>query len=198
MKRLIEGVAFNSGGKHKVSIGGVAVRSYVAWRHMIGRCYCPKTQKKQPTYIGCSVTDEWLDYQVFAEWFCEQEHSDIGYDLDKDLLVVGNKVYSPETCSFIPRELNSILTDCKAARTNLPQGVSFDKRCGKYQSRVNLNVGRKSLGYFDCPSDAYKAYKDAKEAYVKERALHWKDRIDPRVFDAIMDWRLSYSASMPE
>ena len=128
MSKLIYGVATNSGGKYKSRVDVKMAKPYVTWKNMLQRAYCQKYQAKQPTYIGCSVSDEWLDYQVFAEWFCEQEYSDIGYDLDKDLLVAGNKVYSPEACSFIPRELNSILTDCKAARTNLPQGVSFDKR----------------------------------------------------------------------
>ena len=86
MSKLILGVATNSSGKYKSRVDGKIAKSYVTWKNMLQRVYCPKYQAKKPTYIGCSVSDEWLEYQDFAEWFDNREHSGYGYELDKDLL----------------------------------------------------------------------------------------------------------------
>lgn len=74
------------------------------WKGMLERCYCEKWHIKKPSYIGCSVDERWHNFQVFAEWF-EQNYKD-GFELDKDILFKGNKVYSPETCCFVPSEIN--------------------------------------------------------------------------------------------
>ena len=158
---------------------------------MIRRCYDTKMQLRQPTYKGCTVAEEWFDFQAFAEWFCGHEYSGAGYCLDKDLLFAGNKVYSPHTCCFVPQELNKLLSDRKAARGDLPQGVSYFKRDSNYVAGISINAKKKNLGYFDCPNEAHQVYKKAKEAYVKEKALEWQDRIADNVFQALMSWQLT-------
>lgn len=79
---------------------------------MIERCYDPKYQDRSPTYIGCSVDNEWLNFQNFAEWLTNHDYYNLGYDLDKDLLTKGSKIYSPLHCSLIPSEINvAIITE---------------------------------------------------------------------------------------
>ena len=80
--------------------------SYEVWTGMIKRCYCPKAQKKKPTYVGCSVVSDWHNFQVFALWFYKNHIK--GYDLDKDIKIKGNKVYGPDTCLFVTRKANAI------------------------------------------------------------------------------------------
>lgn len=184
------GVGYNSRRKHKVTIRGKKTRAYVAWSHMLTRCYCTKTHKKQPTYIGCSVDERFYDFQDFADWFYGQEFNSAGYQLDKDLLVPDNKVYSPETCCLIPKELNCLLLDSSASRGRYPQGVTFNKRTGRYQARLWMSGKLQSLGHFDCPNKAYQAYKTTKEKYVKEKALEWRGEIAPNVFESLMNWKL--------
>lgn len=184
-KKSFYGVGFNSKGKHKTN-----TLTYNTWCRMIARCYCAKLHAKQPTYIGCTVDDRWHDFQDFAEWVEGHEYSNHGYQLDKDLLLPGNKVYAPERCVFVPRQLNSLLTSCASARGGLPQGVSLHKTSGRYQAQIRLNGKQEHLGYFDCPNEAYKAYKVAKEAHVKEKALEWQDGIADDVFQALMNWTL--------
>lgn len=191
MSKLIYGVGTNSGGKYKATVDGKKTKAYVAWFNMLQRAYCPKYQAKQPTYTCCSVDEAFHDFQDFAEWFEGHEYSYHGYELDKDLLVAGNKIYSPDYCVFVPSQLNTLLIDRAAERGEYPQGVGFVKTRGRFRSRLNINGKRKHLGYFDTPQEAYQVYKTAKESYVKTKALEWQDRIANNVFEALMNWKLS-------
>ena len=80
---------------------------YRVWKGMLERCYSIKYQESQPTYIGCSVTDEWLTFSAFKNWMEKQNFE--GMQLDKDLLIEGNKVYSPETCVFVSGMVNNFI-----------------------------------------------------------------------------------------
>lgn len=188
MTKLIEGVGFNSRGEYLSASNGKIHKSYGAWRAMLQRCYCPKKHLTRPTYKDCTVADEWLDYQNFAEWYYGHEYSGMGYDLDKDLLMPNNKVYNPENCCFVPPQINSLLTDRKAGRGGLPIGVCYKKKNNRYEAGLSYRKSRKHLGYFDCPQEAHLVYVKAKEEYVKEMALEWKDRIADNVFEALMNW----------
>lgn len=75
---------------------------------MLERCYSARYQERKPTYKGCSVCDEWLNYQNFAKWYDDNYYEIKGeiMCLDKDILVKGNKIYSPENCVFVPNYIN--------------------------------------------------------------------------------------------
>lgn len=188
--QLTYGVGFDSKRRHVACIGSKHTKPYQTWIDMLKRCYCPKFQRKFPTYIGCTVDERFHDFQDFADWFYRQPYNDIGYQLDKDLLIPNNKVYSPGICCFIPQELNKLLTNRKLARGDYPQGVYYNKPTSKYLAGMKYNGKSKHLGLFECPQEAHQAYKIAKEAYVKEKALEWQDRIDDNVFQALMNWTL--------
>ncbi len=188
--KLIYGVGFNSKGAHKTAVNYKHTPTYVRWKNMLERCYSEKFQDRQPAYIGCSVADEWHDFQVFAEWCANHEHSDMGYCLDKDLLIPNNKIYSPSTCCFVPNELNVLLVNRAAKRGAYPQGVTAETRYGGFYARLKINGKAINLGRFDCPNKAYQAYKVAKEEYVKEKAIEWQDRIACNVFQSLMNWTL--------
>lgn len=190
MSKLVYGIGFNSKGKYKARVGKKNVGIYDIWSKLLKRCYDQKTQEKHPTYIGCTVSKEWYDYQNFAEWFYNHPYSALGYHLDKDILTHGNKIYSPKTCCLIPRELNNLFTDRRNHRGEYPQGVSLHKPSGKYLAHVMTNGVKKHLGCFTCPNEAHRVYKKAKEAHVKTKAIEWQDRIARDVFDALMSWEL--------
>lgn len=187
---LTYGIAYNSKGKHKTKRNRRLTSAYSAWRPMIQRCYDPKEHIVKPLYIDCIVADEWHDFQNFADWFYSHPHNANGYELDKDLLVKGNKLYSPDTCCLVPHELNVLLLDRRSDRGEYPQGVDRKKSELKYRARLNVDGKSIHLGYFNCPNEAHQAYKKAKEAYVKEKALEWQDRIADNVFQALMKWTL--------
>lgn len=190
MSKLIYGVATNSKGKYKAMVDGKRTKSYGTWYNMLQRAYCPKGHAKCPTYLGCSVADEWLEYQEFAEWFSNHEYSDYGYELDKDLLIPGNKIYAPGRCAFVPRQLNSLLNGSRAIRGQYKQGVRFRKGRNKFVANINIDGKGKHLGYFDTELEAYNVYKKAKEQYVKDSANHWRDDIADEVYHALMNWEL--------
>lgn len=77
---------------------------------MFVRCYDDKYQLRQPTYIGCSVSDDFCNFQNFAEWYSHYKYKcKYPLEIDKDLLYEGNKIYSPKTCCLLPKEINSTL-----------------------------------------------------------------------------------------
>lgn len=159
---------------------------YTTWNNMFKRCYDLKLQEKRPTYKGCFIIEEWQSFQNFAKWYGENFRE--GFDLDKDILVKGNKIYSPETCAFVPREINSLLTKHEAKRGKYPIGVC--KVGGKFQALININGKRVNLGYFYIPKEAFLAYKTAKEKQIKEVAEKHKNQITKPTYKALINYQV--------
>ena len=118
------GVGFVGIGNSKPSIDGVHTKEYKAWSNMISRCYSPNTQEINPTYKGCSVCNEWLDFQIFAKWF--GDNYIYGYQLDKDIKIKGNKVYSPSTCKFVSPKDNIIQAHARRYVFISPEGLTVE------------------------------------------------------------------------
>lgn len=163
-------------------------RAYVVWRNMLMRCYDEKTHIKRPTYIGCTVCNEWHNYSNFKQWFDENYQE--GYCLDKDILFKGNKVYSPKTCCFVPNEINSILTKRQNYRGNLPIGVRYSDSRLRYKVQFTKSSDKTYIGYFSAPEEAFEAYKKAKEDYLKELANKYKENISEAVYNALMNYKV--------
>ena len=187
---LIYGVGYNSRGKYKSKIDRKNTKEYDAWHDMMKRCYNPKYQEKFPTYRGCSVSREWHDYQVFAEWYINSVGYVNNYQLDKDLLVRGNKIYSADFCCLVPQELNSLLTDRKAARGLYPVGVTATESMNKFRARLRVDNNEVYLGRYRTIEEAFAAYKSAKELNVKSMAVRWRGKIDSRAYQALLEWRV--------
>lgn len=135
---------------------------YRVWRNMLMRCYSDSYLKKQPTYKGCVVCDEWLTFSNFKDWMEKQDWE--GNQLDKDLLFEGNKIYSPETCIFVESKINKFTTDHRAARGEYPIGVCWYAQINKFAARCgNPFTGKQEyLGVFDNPLDAHHLWKKRK------------------------------------
>ena len=186
------------GTKYPITINGIQTKEYVLWKRMLERCYSDSAyQKQRPTYEGCEVSDNFKSYEYFYEW-C---HSQIGFGndgngnpfhLDKDLLTKGNKVYSEYSCVFIPAEINLLLTKRTASRGKHLIGVYWCKRDKAFKAMVNKNKGRSEcLGYFKTELEAFNAYKQAKESFIKEQANKWKSQIDERAYNALMNYEVN-------
>lgn len=170
---------------------GKIKKEYTLWSNMLNRCYDEKELIKQPTYRECWVEESFKDYQIFGPWCSEQVgFYEEDWCLDKDIIFKGNKMYSMETCAFVPRELNNLFTLRIRKRGECPLGVHWSNKKEKYVAQVNRFGKRDFLGYFDDPLSAFDVYKEAKEAYIKVVANKWKDRIDPRVYDSLIDWTI--------
>jgi len=193
MSNLVHGVGYHPAHNRKDISEYISNNDseYATWIQMLRRCYSDAYKSKNPSYVGCSVCKEWHNFQNFAEWCKNHEFHGMGYHLDKDILFKGNKLYSPETCCFVPREINNLFNSRASARGEYPIGVSVnkaDKRANMF--RANIGVGRKlkNLGYFNTANEAHKAYCIGKKNYVREVALKWKENVSNDVFNALISW----------
>ena len=181
------------GTKYLSTINGVHTKEYELWQNMLKRCYSDAPKKKNPTYKDCEVSDNFLYYEYFYEWCHKQIGFGVeGFELDKDLLVKGNKVYSEYTCVFIPKEINSLLIKRGASRGGHLIGVCWYKRDKAFKATVSRNKGkREHLGYFKTEMEAFDTYKQAKESFVREQANKWKGKIDLRAYNALMNYEVN-------
>ena len=128
--------------------------------------------------------------EKFNLQFCENYDKGRYWQLDKDLLFVGNKTYSETACVFVPNEINSFFNECGNARGEYPLGVCFRKARGKFEACCRVNGKLQHLGYFNTPEEAFAAYKPFKEDLCKQLALKWQHEIDERLFNAMMKWSI--------
>ncbi len=186
----VHGVGYIGVGKYLKSINGKLTKVYKKWGNMLERCYSKKYHAKRPTYVNCTVDERWHNFQVFAEWYEENYKPEYmeGWELDKDILVKGNKIYSPETCRLIPKEINSLLLSSITKRGNYPIGVS--KKGKKFKACISIKGISKPLGTFDTIEEAFQAYKNAKEEYIKEIAELWRGKISERVYQAMINYKV--------
>ena len=164
--------------------------SYLKWHDMIHRCYNEKFHKRQPQYMGCTVCEEWLNYSNFKVWYDQNRIKGMALDLDKDILFKGNKVYSPETCCFVPHAINTLFLNGKKNRGDLPLGVHFDKSKGKYRAEMSFMGEPIKLGWFDTAEAAFTRYKEYKEDFIQDLAEQYKDIIPYKVYEAMMNWKI--------
>ena len=195
MSKLVFGVGVNDLG-YKVHVredvtkdGGERVmetvfrcKYYTAWESMLTRCYSNKYLESYPTYIGTSVCSAWLSATAFKKWMEQQDWQ--GKCLDKDIIVPGSKLYSPETCAFVLNATNLFVTARDASRGDYPVGVNLRKPTGKYQARCNnpFTGKRESLGLFSTPEDAHEAWRKRKHELAQRVA---DTESDMRVVEAL-------------
>lgn len=157
---------------------------YVTWKSMIVRCYSAKHQSKRPTYKDCTVCDEWLTFPNFRAWMIQQDYK--GKELDKDLLIKGNKVYSPTTCVFVSKMVNTFMCDSGAIRGNYLIGVSWNKAVGKFKALCcNPFLNKQEyLGYFDNEQEAHQTWLKRK---LELAHLLAAEQTDTRVAKALIE-----------
>jgi len=138
---------------------------YKRWKSVLQRCYSSKIHNKYPTYKDCTVCEEWLTFSNFKSWMEKQEW--VGMHLDKDLLMEGNKVYSPETCVFVPRVINMFTVGSNASSDNYLLGCSWDGGSDSFKARVSnpFTCKTEHIGRFDTELEAHFAWKKRKHEY---------------------------------
>lgn len=188
--RSLVNIGFLGVGEYSSSVKGKETAPYTKWKSMLQRCY----NGKNPTYEDCTVCEEWHCFQNFAKWYNTNAiNSSVKYDLDKDILVKGNKVYSPETCCLVPHSLNGLLIKSDSARGELPIGVTKTEH-GTYIASLQLdNRVREHLGCYKTPELAFMAYKEAKEKRIQEKANEYREFISSEVYLALINYKVDIS-----
>ena len=190
-RSLVYGVGVND-WVGSIWVDGKPIKQYKLWNGMLERCFSEKCKQKHPTYEGVTCSKEWISMTKFIEDVSKMKGFGLeGWQLDKDILQKGNKLYSKDNCCFVPQEVNLLLTKRDNSRGEWPVGVNFDKASGKFKASLAVNGKRKNLGYFTAPEEAFQAYKLAKEAYIKVVAQKWQHLLDERVFQALMSYEVA-------
>lgn len=185
------------GIKYTSRANGRQTKEHLTWINMLHRCFDEKYKKKMPTYKDASCCEEWLLYENFYDWLHSQPNFDKwlngdGWAIDKDILVKGNKTYSPETCCLVPRNVNMLFIKNDIDRSDLPIGV---KRNGNgFQVFCNNPYKNKqeSLGTYPTPEQAFQVYKSYKENLIKQVAQveYSNGNITKRCYDAMMNYKV--------
>lgn len=155
-------------------------KAFIKWVNILRRCSSYNTQI---SYAGVKVNEKWYNFQNFAQWFYQNYNYDYmeKWHIDKDIICKDCRVYSPETCAFVPREINNLFTKREKCRGDLPIGVQKDKF--GYRTFVSGVKLKKSL--YKTPEEAFSRYKLEKEVAEK-----WRDKIDLRIYQAMMDYEV--------
>lgn len=198
MARLVFGVGVNDADyvvARNEKVGGKSVQVWICpfyevWRSMLQRCFSLKDKKKHPCYETATVCVEWIYFSNFRAWMVKQNWE--GLYLDKDILSSeGTKHYSPETCAFVPREVNNMFLINAPKRGEFPLGVCFYKSYGNYRAQINQGFGKgpKHLGYFNTPTEAHRAWQKAKVTVLREILLWYSEHqaLNPGILEACQE-----------
>ena len=167
-------------------------KTYQVWCSVLQRCYSPSNERMRSGYKDCTVSDMFKMFPLFLCWWKENVVDDkTSYQLDKDILVKGNRIYGEDTCCLVPREINNLFINTKNTNKTLPVGVRFVEGTNMFKSVVRKFGKSTCLGSYTTVEKAFNAYKKAKEAHVKDVANKWKDKIDPRAYEALMNWTIN-------
>ena len=194
--KLVRGIGFNS--RHYPSrIDGKNVKEYNLWQNMLHRC-TKEYWLEWSAYDGVTCSDDFKDYTFFYEWcnkqvgFGNADENGKSWQLDKDLLVKGNKIYNENVCVFLPSRINLLLTKCDAARGEYFVGVCLEKNRNKFCARSRVGGHKRPhLGSFNTPQEAFQAYKTFKEALIKDVANEYKEQLDSRAYEALMNYEVN-------
>ena len=183
------GVGYDGIGLYQTHVDKVKTKHYKYWSAILRRAY---SENKYHTYKNVIIYEEWHNFQNFAEWFEENYNPEYmqGWHLDKDILIKGNKVYSPETCAFVPAEINSLIVKANSIRGDYPIGVNYSKPNRKYIATYNRENKKIYIGSYNTPEEAFQAYKTEKEKYIKEIADKYKNQITDKVYQALYNYQV--------
>lgn len=197
-ERRTFGIGYLGEGKYKVSENGESTRVYKTWKGVLMRCYYSKYHEKESTYKDCKASEIFHNFQNFGEWDEDNYYVIEGEKmcLDKDILYKGNKIYSPDTCIYVPQTINSLFTKRDKLRGDLPIGVYYHKRNKKFVAKCSIydfeNKKKKRiyLGCYNTPEEAFNIYKEFKEKHIKQVADYYKDKIPQKLYDAMHQYEV--------
>lgn len=181
--KTLFGIGYMGVGKYMAKINGKMTNAYEAWTGIIVRCYAKP--KKYPAYYGlCTVCDEWLCYQNFAEWYEENKYKVVGrLHVDKDILFPNLSVYSSKTCLLVPQRINMLFTNKPNSR-GLPNGII------KYKKGYLAKYNGEELGIYPTVEEAYRVYADRKEKIIKNIADEYREVIPEKVYKALYNYKV--------
>ena len=187
-RKTVFGIGYLGWGRYKTKEGGRDTLEYKTWHGMFRRCYerDEAGNNLEVNYQGCEVDQRWHNFQEFARWFCHRKQYGIGWQLDKDITVSGNRTYSPETCTMLPAQLNNLIVGERLNPRDLPVGVYKDRQGYGYKA----GTGNIYAGCYRTVEEACEAYKARKEEYIKEVTEGFKDLLDTETYNKLITFKV--------
>lgn len=182
----VQGIGYIGVGDFTSVKGSIGREAYVKWQSMLERCYSNKD--KHSAYDDCSVHPDWHNFQNFAEWCVSQKYYGAGYDIDKDILVTGNRIYSKDACCLVPEEINAMVVGLRFIGAKNDIGVDYNESTRKYVAKVSVGKYQKYIGSYKTLEEAREAYIDLKKRYFKNMVIVHNDRIELKVAKALWNW----------
>lgn len=192
------GVGYLGEGEYITTENGKKTDEYIIWHDMLNRCYDPKFHKMEPTYKGCKVEDYLLNFQNMGKWL-EENYYEIPGEimcLDKDILCKGNKIYSRETCIFVPKRINNLFVKSNKSRGNNPIGAT-PTSSGNYQVQCSNGYDKQIyLGVYSTKEEAFQVYKNYKEKVIKEVIDSYEGKIPEPFYSRLREAMYNYEVNI--
>lgn len=173
-KGIVYGVGINDSStpvRETTTVNGKTVEVwgcpfYKAWVQMLYRCYSESYRKKYTYRYNATVCEEWLRFSNFRDWMSRKDY--VGKQLDKDILVPGNREYGPDKCVFVSQELNKFFNMHKNRKRKTLPGAYPHQRGRRYTSQITIHGENRRLGQFATESDAHFRWVEEKIVALKE------------------------------
>ena len=192
-KKAVKSVLYGV-GYHGLLYTNSEEEAYRRWHWMMNRCYSKAVHELQPEYKECTVCKEWWNYSNYKLWYNEHKAEIKAFkgslEIDKDILIKGNTVYSPETVCLVPKIINTLFTNGRKNRGDYPLGVYYEDGKNKYVANMSFSGRNIKLGAFDTAEAAFYKYKEYKEKFIKDIAGQYKDKIPDKVYQSMMKWKI--------
>jgi hypothetical protein len=185
--KSVYGIGYLGVGKYKSKVNGKLTYTYNVWSNMLDRCYCEKDKHKYPAYYEiCTVCREWLNFQTFAEWHERHLYNipNERVEIDKDILIPNNKIYSPETCLIVPQSINLLFSRHTIEGRNLPVGIR-EQKFGKYVVTFTYKGITNYFGQIETLEDACNTYINCKKKFLIKAAEDYKQYISQQLYEAL-------------
>ncbi len=181
--KTICGVGYIGVGEYQTGTKTKHTEEYQNWTCMIRRCYDESLKDRYSAYYGdCIVCEEWHCFQTFAKWWNDNIYR-VGTErmhLDKDILVRGNRIYSPKTCLIVPQRINMLFKK-KPNKYGLPSGIK-PRVNGKFEAQYR----HESLGVYDTLEQATTAHDTKRTESIVEIAKEYRHTIPNRLYEALV------------
>lgn len=177
-------------GVNDVEVKDYTDKRYVLWHSILRRSYSEVYHKSKPSYKDVRVSEDWKRLSNFMKDIEKLPNFDMAlsnnWEIDKDVLSNGEKVYSKETCCFLPREINILFT--RESTKGLKTGVSYNKRLCKFVASINIGKGSGHIGVYKTEKSAHTAYCKEKQKHLDSLILKYGDKLPENVKFKLKDW----------
>lgn len=172
-------------------------KEYSTWQGILHRSFDEEVKNEHFTYQDVTCCKDWLYYPNFYEWLHNQPNFDQWltgerWAIDKDILVKGNKIYSPDTCCLVPQRVNQLFA---LPTKNSEYLLGVQKSYNKFIAEICKNDGSESryIGTYNTEQEAFEAYKQYKEKIIKKVATEEfaKSNITKKCYDAMMSYEIT-------